>query len=67
MTERKIDFGTLTLKDYAIGVVFAVVATALLSGLEAVSNIALPSFLASAAGAAIGVAAWFFYLLKRKS
>ncbi len=67
MAESKIDFGSLTLKDYAIGVAFALMATAVLSGLEAAFNIALPSFLASAAGAAIGVAAWFFYLLKRKS
>ncbi|ODT69780.1 MAG: hypothetical protein ABS75_15145 [Pelagibacterium sp. SCN 63-23] len=67
MAERKIDFGSLTIKDYALGVGFALVATAIVSGLEAASNVVLPSFLAAAAGAAIGVAAWFTYLLKRKS
>ncbi len=67
MANNKIDFGTLTLKDYAIGVAFVLVAMALIAGLEMVSNIALPSLVASALGAAIGVAAWFTYLLKRKS
>lgn len=67
MTSRKINFGTLTLMDYAIGVILTLVATAMVTGLEMAANLTLPSFLASAAGAAIGVAAWFTYLLKRKS
>lgn len=67
MADRKIDFGTLTLKDYAIGVAIALVAMALVSGIEAMANIALPGFVATAAGAVIGVAVWFIYLLKRKS
>lgn len=67
MATRKIDFGKLTFMDYAIGVILTVVATAIVTGLEMATNIVLPSFVASAAGAAIGVAAWFTYLLKRKS
>ena len=67
MATRKIDFGKLSFMDYAIGVILTVVATAIVTGLEMATNIVLPSFVASAAGAAIGVAAWFTYLLKRKS
>lgn len=67
MATRKIDFGKLSFMDYAIGVILTLVATAIVTGLEMATNIALPSFVASAAGAAIGVAAWFTYLLKRKS
>ena len=67
MTSRKINFGTLTLMDYAIGVILTLVATAMVTGLEMAANLTLPSFMASAAGAAIGIAAWFTYLLKRKS
>lgn len=67
MAERRIDFGSLTIMDYAIGVILTLVATAVVTGVEMAANLSLPSFLASAAGAAIGVAAWFTYLLKRKS
>lgn len=67
MAKAKIDFGSLTFMDYAIGVILTVVATAIVTGLEMATNIALPSFAASAAGAAIGIAAWFTYLLKRNS
>ncbi|MBE7731581.1 hypothetical protein [Devosia faecipullorum] len=67
MASRKINFGTLTLMDYAIGVILTLVATAMVTGLEMAANLTLPSFMASAAGAAIGIAAWFTYLLKRKS
>lgn len=67
MATRKIDFGKFSFMDYAIGVILTLVATAIVTGLEMATNIALPSFVASAAGAAIGVAAWFTYLLKRKS
>ncbi|MFC3705895.1 hypothetical protein ACFOOL_14150 [Devosia honganensis] len=67
MAGRKIDFAALTIGDYAVGVVFALVATAVVSGLELAANMALPGLVASAAGAAIGIAAWFTYLLKRKS
>ena len=67
MSDRRIDFGTLSIKDYAIGVGLLLVAMAVIYGFEMLTDITLPSLVASAVGAAIGVAAWFFYLFKRKS
>ncbi len=67
MTTRRIDFGSLTVKDYAIAVVYVVLATFVVTGAEMVFGFALPSLVASAVGAAIGVAAWFVFLLKRNS
>ncbi len=67
MAARKIDFGKLSLLDYVIGVILTVIATAVVTGVEMAANLNVPSLLVSAAGAAIGVAAWFTYLLKRKS
>lgn len=67
MATRKIDFGTLTIKDYAIGVVYVVLATFIVTGAEMAFGFTLPSLVASAVGAAIGVAAWFVFLWKRNS
>ena len=67
MATRKIDFGALTIKDYAIGVVYVVLATFVVTGAEMVFGFTLPSLVASAVGAAIGVAAWFVFLWKRNS
>ena len=67
MAIRKLDLGKLTMLDYVIGVILAVVGTAVVTAMEMVTNIALPSVVASVAGAAIGIAAWFTYLLKRKA
>jgi uncharacterized membrane protein YeaQ/YmgE (transglycosylase-associated protein family) len=67
MTIGGIDFRSLTLADYAVGVVYAVLGTFIVTGFEMVLNISLPSFVAAAVGAAIGIAAWFTFLLKRKS
>ena len=67
MATRKIDFGTLTIKDYAIGVVYVVLATFVVTGAEMAFGFTLPSLAASAVGAAIGVAAWFVFLWKRNS
>ncbi|UYO00305.1 MAG: hypothetical protein KIT02_03535 [Devosia sp.] len=67
MAERRIDFGTLSLKDFAIGIGLVVLAIALLSGLFVLLNLSLPGFVASAGGGAIGVALWFLYLFKRNS
>jgi hypothetical protein len=67
MAMRKIDFGTLTMKDYAIGVVYVVLATFIVTGAEMAFGFTLPSLVASAVGAAIGVAAWFVFLWKRNS
>lgn len=67
MAERRVDFGTLKAKDWAIGVGLVVLAIALISGLRAVTNLALPDFVPSAVGAALGVLVWFLYLSKRKS
>ena len=67
MTIGGIDFRALTIADYAVGVVYAVLGTLIVTGFEMVLNIALPSFVAAAVGAAIGIAAWFVFLLKRKS
>ncbi|WIY54426.1 hypothetical protein O9Z70_07880 [Devosia sp. YIM 151766] len=67
MAIRRIDFGKLTIMDYAVGVVLTLVATAVVTGFEMAANLTLPSFAASVAGAAIGIVAWFTYLLKRKS
>jgi hypothetical protein len=67
MTIGGIDIATLTAKDYAVGVVYAVLATFVVTGAEMVFGFALPSLVASVAGAAIGIAAWFIFLLKRKA
>ena len=67
MANRKIDFGKLSLLDYVIGVILTIVATAMVTGFEMAANLNVPSLLVSASGAAIGVAVWFTYLLKRKS
>ena len=67
MATRRIDFGTLTIKDYAIGVVYVVLATFVVTGAEMVFGFTLPSLVASAVGAVIGVAAWFVFLWKRNS
>jgi hypothetical protein len=67
MEERKFDLRNLTLVDYAMGAAFAVMGTAIVSGFASAMNIALPGLAASLGGAAIGAAAWLYYLLKRKS
>lgn len=67
MAERSIDLGTLKALDWAIGIGLVVLAIALLSGLRAATNIALPDFVPSVVGAALGVGLWFLYLSKRKS
>lgn len=67
MSDRKIDFGELALVQWVVGVGLVILSIATLSGLAALSNIALPGFVVPALGAAIGVAAWFSYLLKRNS
>jgi len=67
MTIGGIDFRALTIADYAVGVVYAVLGTFIVTGFEMVLNVSLPSFVAAAVGAAIGIAAWFVFLLKRKS
>jgi hypothetical protein len=67
MADQKIDFLKLSLVDYALGAAFAIMGTAIVSGLSAALNFALPSLVASLAGAAIGAAAWLYYLLKRNA
>ncbi|MHA6299087.1 hypothetical protein [Devosia sp. CAU 1758] len=67
MAIGRIDFRSLTLADYAVGVVYAVLGTFIVTGFEMALNISLPGFVAAAVGAAIGIAAWFTFLLKRKS
>lgn len=67
MAIGRIDFRALTIADYAIGVVYAVLGTFIVTGFEMALNITLPGYVAGAVGAAIGIAAWFVFLLKRKS
>lgn len=67
MAERRIDFGRLGAMEYGVGVGFVVVSIVIVSGLSEFANIELPGFVSAAAGAALGVAAWFSYLLKRNS
>jgi len=67
MTIGGMDIAALGFRDYVVGVVYAVLGTFVVTGFEMVFGIALPSLLASAAGAAIGIAAWFVFLLKRKA
>jgi len=67
MSLRKLDFGNLTMMDYVVGVILTLVATAVVTGIEMAASLTLPSFVASAFGAAIGIAVWFTYLLKRKA
>lgn len=67
MAERRIDFGTIGLAEYGVAVGFAVVCTVIVSGLTEFANVELPGLVSVAVGAALGVAAWFSYLLKRNS
>lgn len=67
MTIGGIDIAALGLKDYAVGVVYAVLGTFVVTGAEMAFGFALPGMLAAVAGAAIGIAAWFVFLLKRNS
>ena len=67
MTIGGIDIAALNAKDYAVGVVYAVLGTFVVTGAEMAFGFSMPSLVASAAGAAIGIAAWFVFLLKRKS
>jgi hypothetical protein len=67
MTIGGIDITALTAKDYAVGAVYAVLGTFVVTGAEMAFGFSLPSVMASVAGAAIGIAAWFVFLLKRNS
>lgn len=67
MTIGGIDIAALTFKDYAVGAVYAVLGTFVVTGAEMAFGFSLPSVMASVAGAAIGIAAWFVFLLKRNS
>lgn len=67
MAERRIDFGRLGAMEYGVGVGFVVVSIVIVSGFSEFANIELPGFVSAAAGAALGVAAWFSNLLKRNS
>ena len=67
MTIGGIDIMALTAKDYAVGAVYAVLGTFVVTGAEMAFGFSLPSVMASAVGAAIGIAAWFVFLLKRNS
>lgn len=67
MAERRIDFGRLGAKELGLGVGFVVISIVIVSGFGEFANIELPGFVSAAAGAVLGVAAWFSYLLKRNS
>jgi len=67
MADRRIDFGKLGVLEYGVGVGLVVVCIAIVSGLASTMTLALPGYATVAAGAALGVAAWFSYLLKRNS
>ena len=67
MAERRIDFGRLGAMEYGVGAGFVVVCTVIVSGFGEFANIELPGFVSAAAGAALGVAVWFSYLLRRNS
>jgi hypothetical protein len=67
MAERRIDFGRLGMAEYGVGAGFAVVCSIIVSGFAEFANVELPGYVSVAVGAAIGVAAWFSYLLKRNS
>jgi preprotein translocase subunit SecD len=67
MADRKIDFRSLTVVDYAMGAAFAIMGTAIVSGFAVTMGIDLPGVVASLLGAAIGAAAWLYYLLKRNT
>jgi len=67
MAERRIDFGKIGAAEYGVGVGFALICIVIVSGLTEFANVELPGFVSVAVGAALGVAAWFSYLLKRNS
>lgn len=67
MAEGRINFGGLGAKEYGVGVGFVAISIVIVSGLSEFATIELPGLISVAAGAALGVAAWFSYLLKRNS
>ena len=67
MADRKIELGELGLVDYLIGAGLVVMCIAILSSVVMFAGLSVPDFLPSVVGAALGVAVWFSYLLKRKA
>ncbi len=67
MADRKIDFGTLGAVEWLIGVGLVVMSIAILTAVTSFASLSVPEFLPSVLGAALGVAVWFSYLLKRKA
>jgi hypothetical protein len=61
----RIDFASLTGKDYAMGVGFVVICMVIAYGLVGYLIPGAPSVLLAVIGAALGAAAWFSYLRKR--
>ena len=62
---NKIDFASLTGKDYAMGVGFAVICMVIAYGLVGYLIPGAPPALLAVIGVALGIAAWISYLRKR--
>lgn len=61
----RIDFGSMTGKDYAMGAGFVVICMVIAFGLVGYLIPGVPPVLLAVIGAVLGVAAWFSYLRKR--
>jgi hypothetical protein len=67
MGEGKIDLTKLTVVEILLLVGFAIMGTAIVSGLSVVAGIELDGLVAAAVGAVIGLVAWWIYVVKRKA
>jgi type IV secretory pathway TrbD component len=67
MADGKVDLSKLSLTEILLLVGFAIMGTAMISGLSVIAGIALDGLVAAVIGAVIGLVAWWFYVVKRKA
>jgi hypothetical protein len=67
MADGKVDLSKLSLTEILLLVGFAIMGTAIVSGLSVIAGIALDGLVAAVIGAVIGLVAWWFYVVKRKA
>lgn len=67
MGEGKVDLSKLSMVEILLLVGFAIMGTAIVSGLSVVAGVELDGLVAAVIGAVIGLAAWWIYVVKRKA
>ncbi|MBJ7576477.1 hypothetical protein JHC09_01070 [Devosia sp. MC532] len=67
MADGNVDLSKLTMVEILLLVAFAIMGTAIVSGLGIVAGIQLDGLVAAVIGAVIGMTAWWFYVVKRKA